>query len=84
MMKLAFDQFPKLDIAPPHFSVYIDGYNLYGAINHSTPEHLLGLGWCNYQRLGELLVEKSFECHADRRQVKVNYFTAKVDDRTAD
>jgi len=45
MMKPAFDQFPKLDIEPPHFSVYIDGYNLHRAINYSTPEHLLGLGW---------------------------------------
>jgi len=83
MMKYAFDQFPKLDIAPPHFLVYIDGYNLYLAINHPKPDHLLGLGWCNYQRLAELLVEKSFVCEAERRHVQVKYFTSRVDDRVA-
>ena len=83
MMKPAFDPFPKLDVAPPRFSVYIDGYNLYGAVNHPKPDHLLGLGWCNYQRLGELLVEKSFNRPAEKRRVEVKYFTAKVDDGTA-
>ena len=83
MMKPTFDPFPKLDVAPLRFSVYIDGYNLYGAVNHPKPDHLLGLGWCNYQRLGELLVEKSFDRPVGKSRVEVKYFTAKVDDRTA-
>jgi len=63
MMKPSpFVNLPRLPVEPPRFSVYIDGYNLYYAINHPKPEDLLRLGWCNYQRLGELLVEKSFAC----------------------
>lgn len=81
-MNPTFDEFPKLRVRPPHFSVYIDGYNLYGAINHPKPEYLFRLGWCNYQRLGELLVEKSFACQAEKPAVTVKYFTVKVDDRT--
>ena len=83
MMKPLFEPFPQLDVAPRYFTVYIDGYNLYMAINHPKPDHLLGLGWCNYQRLGALLVEKSFACPAEKRRVEVKYFTSKVDDRTA-
>ena len=43
----------KLAVAPPQFFVYIDGYNLFYAINHADPPDLLRLGWCNYQKLGE-------------------------------
>jgi hypothetical protein len=81
-MNPTFGQFPKLAIAPPRFSVYIDGYNLYGAINHSKPDHLFRLGWCNYQQLGELLVEKSFACGTEKPVVTVKYFTVKVDEGT--
>jgi hypothetical protein len=77
-----FEEFPKLPVAPPHFSVYIDGYNLYGAINHPKPEYLFRLGWCNYQRLGELLVEKAFACGVQKPAVAVKYFTVKVDEGT--
>jgi uncharacterized LabA/DUF88 family protein len=83
-MRHKFEQFRKLEIAPPHFVVYIDGYNLYQAINHYEPPDLLRLGWCNYQRLAELLVEKSFACPTERRNVQVKYFTSRVEDgRTA-
>jgi uncharacterized LabA/DUF88 family protein len=79
-MKYKFEQFPKLEIAPRHFMVYIDGYNLYQAVNHYDPPDLLRLGWCNYQRLAELLVEKSFTCHAEKKNVQVKYFTSRVED----
>ena len=75
-MRQTFDAFPKLAVASPRFSVYIDGYNLYYAIDHPIPEHLLGLGWCNCQRLGELLVEKSFVPQSARQHVTVKYFTS--------
>jgi len=77
-----FDEFPRLPIEPPHFSVYIDGYNLYYAINHPRPVDLLRLGWCNYQRLGELLVERSFACQVEKPPVTVKYFTAEVNQQT--
>jgi hypothetical protein len=82
-MKPTFEEFPKLPVVPPHFSVYIDGYNLYGAINLPKPQYLFRLGWCNYQRLGELLVEKSFQCGAPKPDVTVKYFTVRVDEKTA-
>ena len=63
MMKSAFNEFPKLHVSSPHFSVYIDGYDLYQAINHAKPEQLLRLGWCNYQRLGELLASFCRKTH---------------------
>lgn len=83
MMKPApFEAFPRLPVEPPRFSVYIDGYNLYYAINHPRPHELYRLGWCNYQRLGELLVEKSFACQIEKPPVKVTYFTAVVNQNT--
>jgi hypothetical protein len=81
-MNPTFEEFPKLPVVPPHFSVYIDGYNLYGAINHPKPEYLFQLGWCNNRRLGELLVEKSFACGTEKPAVTVKYFTVKVDEGT--
>jgi hypothetical protein len=78
MMNPTFQEFAKLPVVPPHFLVYIDGYNLYGAINHPKPEYLFRLGWCNYQQLGELLVEKSFACGTEKPAVTVKYFTVKV------
>jgi uncharacterized LabA/DUF88 family protein len=83
MMKPSpFVDFPSLPVEPPRFAVYIDGYNLYYAINHPRPEDLLRLGWCNYQRLGELLVEKSFACPVENPLVTVKYFTAEVNQET--
>jgi uncharacterized LabA/DUF88 family protein len=81
-MNPTFEEFPKLPVRPPHFSVYIDGYNLYGAINHPKPDYLFRLGWCNYQRLGEVLVEKSFAHRAERPAVTVKYFSVRVDEGT--
>ncbi len=81
-MKAVFEEFPKIPIAPPRFVVYIDGYNLYGAINHAEPEYLFRLGWCNLQRLGEVLVERSFSFQAQQPTVTVKYFTVKVDEHT--
>src|SRR5580658_141993 len=80
MMKPKFEQFPKLEIAPHHFMVYIDGYNLYHAINRYEPPDLLRLGWCNYQRLADLLVEQSFAGGVEKRNVQVKYFTSRVED----
>jgi uncharacterized LabA/DUF88 family protein len=60
------------------FIVYIDGYNLYKAIDHPTT---LKLGWCNYRTLAHRLVELSFgyQCSAtDFDSVQVKYFTALV------
>ena len=81
-MNPTFEEFPELPVVPPHFSVYIDGYNLYGAINHPEPDYLFRLGWCNDQRLGELLVEKSFAGGSEKAAVTVKYFTVKVEEGT--
>ncbi len=75
------DSYPvakKLAHSPPQFFVYIDGYNLYSGINHPDPPDLLRLGWCNYQKLGEKLVNLSFDHVSSERNVTVKYFTAKV------
>jgi uncharacterized LabA/DUF88 family protein len=69
---------PKLAIRSQTFGVYIDGYNLYRAINHEDPPDLLRLGWCNLQKLGELLVDLSFDLQANPRDIQVKYFTALV------
>ena len=83
MMKSGtFVEFTRLPIEPPKFTVYIDGYNLYYAINHPKPVDLFRLGWCNYQRLGEVLVEKSFALPGDKAPVTVKYFTAEVNQET--
>jgi uncharacterized LabA/DUF88 family protein len=68
----------RLALTPPLFLVYIDGYNLYKGINHEDPSDLLRLGWSNYQKLGERLVDLSFQHLSNRRTVKVKYFTAIV------
>jgi len=62
----------------PNFIVYIDGYNLYKAIDHPST---LKLGWCNYKVLAKELVKLSFEAgpFADEDDaVIVKYFTALV------
>jgi uncharacterized LabA/DUF88 family protein len=68
-----------LGLAPLTFVVYIDGYNLYRGYNHEDPPDLRRLGWCNYQQLGEHLVDISFHHSSAPRRVVVKYFTAPVD-----
>jgi len=77
-MKSAYPPPKRLAIAPPRFLVYIDGYNLYKGINHEEPRDLLRLGWSNYQKLGETLVDLSFQHLSNERAVTVKYFTAIV------
>jgi len=79
MMKAVSESFPPLPISPHRFVVYIDGYNLYCALNHHDPRHLFRLCWCNYQKLGEALVTRSFKIVPRGSSVEVKYFTAKVD-----
>ncbi len=62
----------------PQFIVYLDGYNLYKAIDHPAT---LKLGWCNYRTLAHRLVELAFgfQCSpTDFDSVQVKYFTALV------
>ena len=62
----------------PKFFVYIDGYNLYKAIDHPST---LKLGWCNYKLLAKELVKLSFEADSfpdEDDAVIVKYFTALV------
>ena len=77
-MKSAYPPPKRLAITPPRFLVYIDGYNLYKGINHEDPPDLLRLGWSNYQKLGEALVDLSFQHLSNDRTVTVKYFTAIV------
>ena len=77
-MKDAYRPPKRLALSAPRFFVYIDGYNLYSGINHEEPPDLLRLGWSNYQKLGEKLVEMSFEHLTNQRSVTVKYFTAIV------
>lgn len=74
------DPIQPLRLPPLRFRVYIDGYNFYGAINHSDPTWLFRLGWCNYQRLGEHLVGEAFQT-LGKPEVTVIYFTTKVDEK---
>ena len=82
-MKDTYPPPKKLIVNPPRFLVYIDGYNLYKGINHEEPPDLLRLGWCNYQKLGESLVELAFHHTASDRTVAVKLFTARVTKDTA-
>ena len=77
-MKETYPPPKRLVLNPQRFLVYIDGYNLYKGINHEDPPGLLRLGWSNYQKLGDLLVDLSFEHPSGKRTVTVKYFTAKV------
>jgi uncharacterized LabA/DUF88 family protein len=81
-MKATYPAPTKLAIKPQRFVVYIDGYNLYRSINHEEPPDLLRHGWSNLQKLGELLVDLSFEQRQSRSDVKVKYFTARVGTNT--
>jgi uncharacterized LabA/DUF88 family protein len=77
-MKETYPQPKRIGLNPPRFFVYIDGYNLYKGINHEDPPDLLRLGWSNYQKLGERLVDLSFDHLSSKRTVTVKYFTAIV------
>ncbi len=55
-------------------NVYIDGYNLYGAISRGS-EATLKLGWCNYYSLAEALALDEFP---NDSLGSVKYYTAKV------
>jgi dCMP deaminase len=55
-------------------NVYIDGYNLYGAISRGS-EATLKLGWCNYYALAEGLACDEFPGYS---LGGVKYYTAKV------
>ena len=74
------DEFPKLPVALPLFCIYVDGYNLYGAINLPDPEWLYGLGWCNFHKLGAELVSKTFDVPQQWFDLRSKYFTAEVPD----
>jgi len=77
-MKHTYPSPRRLALTLPTFFVYIDGYNLYMGINHDDPPDLLRLGWSNYQKLGERLVDLSFQHLSNERTVTVKYFTAIV------
>jgi uncharacterized LabA/DUF88 family protein len=81
-LKSAYPPSKRLSLTPPRFLVYIDEYNLYKGINHEDPPDLLRLGWSNYQKLGEVLVDLSFEHLSSQRSVLVKYFTAIVNEDT--
>lgn len=60
------------------FVIYIDGYNLYKAIDHPAT---LKLGWCNYKLLASELAKLSFGASlraGEEDAVIVKYFTALV------
>jgi len=62
--------------------MYVDGYNFYYAIKQKYrldriklgKESLIGLGWCDFRRLGEHMVDHNAEQITD-----IKYFTAKVE-----
>jgi len=82
-MKDTYPPPKKLTVRPLRFLVYIDGFNLYKGINHEDPPDLLRLGWCDYQKLGESLVELAFHHAGGERTVAVKLFTAGVSKDTA-
>jgi uncharacterized LabA/DUF88 family protein len=61
--------------------MYVDGYNFYYAIKrkyflerqNQGLESLIGLGWCDFRRLGENMIDRSAEQIAE-----IKYFTAEV------
>ena len=60
-------------------NVYIDGFNFYYAIHHTSNRDVgrLKRAWCNFAKLAELLVGKAFP---NERVGAVKYFTAPVRD----
>jgi uncharacterized LabA/DUF88 family protein len=55
------------------WAMYIDGYNFYYAIKHRPTAIPLHLGWCDFGRLGDLIVGER------GRLLQIGYFTASVD-----
>jgi uncharacterized LabA/DUF88 family protein len=61
--------------------MYVDGYNFYYGIKkiyglyrtEAGKENLIGLGWCDFRRLGEQMIDRSSE-----QVTKIKYFTAEV------
>src|SRR5687768_10349071 len=51
--------------------MYVDGYNFYYAIKNA-PNLPIGLGWCDFRKLGEQFLEKGDESK------KIRYFTTEV------
>jgi uncharacterized LabA/DUF88 family protein len=62
--------------------MYVDGYNFYYAIKGKYhvdriklgQESLIGLGWCDFRRLGEHMIDRDAEQITD-----IKYFTARVE-----
>lgn len=62
--------------------MYVDGYNFYYAIKQKYrldriavgQESLIGLGWCDFRRLGEHMIDRGSE-----RITDIKYFTARVE-----
>ncbi|HWE50828.1 MAG TPA: NYN domain-containing protein [Bryobacteraceae bacterium] len=62
--------------------IYIDGYNFYYAIKRTYhlerlkegKESRIGLGWCDFRRLGEQMID-----NADEKIDAIKYFTARVE-----
>jgi len=53
--------------------MYIDGFNFYYAVKHRPKDIPLYLGWCDFGRLGDLIVG------ARGRLLQIGYFTASVE-----
>ena len=62
--------------------MYVDGYNFYYAIKQKyrldrirlRQESLIGLGWCDFRRLGEHMIDRNAE-----QITEIKYFTARVE-----
>ena len=65
-----------------HVRMYVDGYNFYYAIKQKYRldriklglESLIGLGWCDFRRLGEHMIDRNAE-----QITEIKYFTARVE-----
>lgn len=56
-------------------TLYVDGFNFYYGVTsywRNTPEHLAGLGWCDFRAL----IERNFP--SANAQLDIKYFTAPV------
>jgi hypothetical protein len=83
-MRESTDAGEKLTARRGVFIVYIDGYNLYKAIDHPST---LKLGWCNYKMFATELVKLSFGMGSfpdGEDALMVKYFTALVRQKSAD
>jgi len=65
-----------------HVRMYVDGYNFYYAIKQKYhldrikvgQDSLIGLGWCDFRRLGEHMIDRNVE-----QITEIKYFTARVE-----